>query len=189
MGDEAERCQKAIDLAGSGEKVAIISSGDPGIYGMAGPILELLKTTDDINIEVIPGVPAICAAASLLGAPLMHDFCAISLSDLLTPWGLIERRIDAAASAGFVIGLYNPKSSKRIEQIERARDILLKYRDPITPVGIVHNAGRKGEEVVITNLKEVLDHKIDMTTILIVGNPQTLKKGAWMVTPRGYRLE
>lgn len=183
-----ERCQKAIDLAMSGEKVSIISSGDPGIYGMAGPILEFLQSTDNIKIEVIPGVPAICAAASLLGAPLMHDFCAISLSDLLTPWGLIERRIDAATSAGFVIGLYNPKSSKRIMQIERAREILLKYRDPKTPVGIVRDAGRKGEEVVITNLKDMLDHKIDMVTILIVGNSETFIKYGRMITPRGYKI-
>lgn len=188
MGDEIERCQNAIDLARSGKKVAIISSGDPGVYGMAGPVLELLKSTDDIKIDVIPGIPALCAAAALLGAPLMHDFCAISLSDLLTPWGLIEKRIDAVASSGFVIGLYNPKSSKRVEQVERARDILLKYRDPMTPVGIVRNAGRKGEEVVITNLKDMLDHKIDMVTILIVGNSETFIKYGRMITPRGYKI-
>lgn len=189
MGDEVARCQGAIDLARSGKKVAIISSGDPGIYGMAGPLLELLKSDDlKLKIEIISGIPAICAAASLLGAPLMNDFCAISLSDLLTPWNLIEKRINAAVSAGFVIGLYNPKSSERIMQIEMAREIILKHRDPLTPVGIVRNAGRRGEDITITNLKEMLDHKIDMRTILIVGNPETFTTGRWMITPRGYSL-
>lgn len=208
MTQEVDRCKAAIELAEKGKKVAVISSGDAGIYGMAGLIYELvgsgqksvisqgssmpatghrpLATSD---IEVIPGVSALNAAAAVLGAPLMHDFAAISLSDLLTPWELIEKRIEAAAMADFVICIYNPKSSGRVEQIGIARGIILKHRRPGTPVGIVKNAMREGQKVVITTLDNMLNHEIDMLTTLIIGNSMTYVVDGVMVTPRGYKID
>ena len=207
MTEEVERCKAAIDLAEKGKKVAVISSGDAGIYGMAGLIYELvvsgqqsvvsqektipatghrpLATSD---IEVIPGVSALNAAAAVLGAPLMHDFAAISLSDLLTPWEVIQKRVEAAAIADFVICIYNPKSSGRVEQIAIARNLILKHRKPGTPVGIVKNAMREGQKVLLTTLSDMLNHDIDMLTTIIIGNSTTYVVDNVMVTPRGYKL-
>lgn len=188
MTKETERCNKAVELAEGGKTVAVISGGDPGIYAMAGLVFELLSSKDisELHVEVIPGISALNACASRLGAPLMHDFASISLSDRLTPWALIEKRLEAAAMADFVIVLYNPKSKGRAEHINAALDIILKYRKPETPVGIVKAAMRENESVVITDLKHMLDHDINMQTTVIIGNSQTFKWGGRMVTPRGY---
>ena len=206
MTKEVDRCQKAIELALQGKKVAVVSSGDAGIYGMAGLVFELLQGSgvrgqgsanpafllphprSPIPVSVIPGVPAFCAAASLLGAPLMHDFASISLSDLLTPWEIIKKRLKMASEGDFVIILYNPKSKTRVSQIEETIDIISMHRDGNTPVGIVKNALREGEEIKITTLKEMPSHYdfIDMSTILIVGNSATFISNNRMITPRGY---
>lgn len=196
MTEEVERCKAAIELADKGKKVAVISSGDAGIYGMAGLIYELISCRGGVtpplltvhDIEVIPGVSALNAAAAVLGAPLMHDFAAISLSDLLTPWELIKKRVKAAAMADFVISIYNPKSSGRTEQIGIARELILKYQKPETPVGIVKNAMRDGQKVVVTTLSDMLNHDIDMLTTIIIGNSRTFVVDGVMVTPRGYKL-
>lgn len=204
MTQEVDRCKAAIELAEKGKKVAIISSGDAGIYGMAGLVYELIACRGGSmpppgqgtalpllsvhDVEVIPGVSALNASAAVLGAPLMHDFAAISLSDLLTPLKLIQKRIEAAAMADFVICLYNPKSSGRTEQIGIARDILLRYRKPETPVGIVRNAMREGQEMVVTTLADMLEQKIDMLTTVIIGNSQTYVVDGVMITPRGYKI-
>ncbi|MBI1921391.1 MAG: cobyric acid synthase [Geobacter sp.] len=187
MMKEVERCGEALRIAASGKTVALVSSGDAGVYGMAGLVLELAKERDDVEIVIVPGVSAVQAAASVLGAPLMHDFAVISLSDLLTPWELIRKRLNAAAEADFVTALYNPRSKGRVTQIEEARDIFLRGRSPETPVGIVRNACREGEEKVVTTLAEMLDHPIDMFSIVIIGNSRTFVDGKGrMVTPRGY---
>jgi len=191
IGDEIQRCELAIGLARSGRQVALVSSGDAGIYGMAGPVFELLATTestiDAAAIEVIPGVSAANAAAALLGAPLMSDYAAISLSDLLTPWELIERRLDAAGAADLVVALYNPASARRREHLGRAQQILLRYRPAETPTGLVRNASRLGQAVTVTDLGHLLDHPVDMLTVVIVGNSATIRVGDRLVTRRGYR--
>ncbi|MBC8412694.1 MAG: precorrin-3B C(17)-methyltransferase [Nitrospira sp.] len=193
MRQEVDRCAKAVDLAAAGKKVAIICSGDPGIYAMAGLAFEVLRAKaaegdmDELpEIIVVPGIPALSASASRLGAPLMHDFAAVSLSDLLTPWEVIEKRLDAAASADFVIAIYNPKSKGRPDRIDRARDILLRHKSGSTPVGLVRGATRENEKIVITDLDNMLDHEIDMQSTVIVGNSQTFVWNDNMVTPRGY---
>lgn len=192
MTHEVERCRKAIEFAGDGKKVAVISSGDSGIYGMAGLIFQLAagKGKADFPIEVVPGLPAFVSAASILGAPLMHDFASISLSDLLTEWDVIERRVEACAKADFVMVFYNPKSSKRVEGLAKAIDVVRRYRPPETPVGVVRNATRQGEEAFITALSEIDGHYggIDMLTIIIIGNSSTFREGGRMITPRGYRV-
>ncbi len=198
MKGEVKRCQAAIDRARAGARVALVSSGDAGIYGMAGLVLEICAARElkvgppegagevDLQLEVIPGVPALAAGAALLGAPLMHDFAAISLSDLLTPWETIQKRVDLAAQGDLVIVLYNPKSKKRDWQLAAVRDLLLKVKDPVTPVGIVSRAMREGQEVVVTTLAEMLNHPVDMQTVVIIGNSQTFAYGPYMITPRGY---
>ncbi|BEP28067.1 precorrin-3B C(17)-methyltransferase [Helicovermis profundi] len=186
MKKERERCLLAIDYAKEGNIVAMVSSGDPGVYGMAGLILELIS--DEIEVEIVPGVSAANASAAALGAPLMHDYVVISLSDLLTDYELIKRRIDAAGRGDFVVAIYNPRSKKRVKQIEDAREILLKYKKKNTPVGIVKNAKRVGENVVITTLDTMLEHEIDMFTTVIVGNNNSYIKDGKMVTPRGYKI-
>jgi len=186
-----ERCKKAIENALSGRYTVIISSGDPGIYGMAGLIVELLIKEDllsEIDLEIIPGVPALCAASSLLGAPLMNDFSVISLSDLLTPWHVIEKRIKASLEGDFVIVLYNPKSKKRNWQLKKALSLIQEKRGDV-PVGIVKNAMREGETVIIRNINDVDESTVDMNTILIVGNSETFTFGRFMITPRGYNIE
>lgn len=185
MKKERERCLKAIEYAKEGYIVSMISSGDPGVYGMAGLILEL---SSDIDVEIIPGVSAANAAASILGAPLMHDYVVISLSDLLTDFELIKKRLNSAAMGDFIVAIYNPKSKKRITQIEEARDIMLKYKRKDTPVGIVKNAFRDGESKVITTLEHMLDFDIDMFTTVIIGNNNSYIKDGKFITPRGYKL-
>jgi precorrin-3B C17-methyltransferase len=192
MTQEVRRAEEAIKKALAGKKVCLVSSGDPGIYGMAGAILELLKKTEigKIPIEIIPGITAASSSASLLGAPLMNDFAVISLSDLLTDSRIIEKRIRSACLGDFVIVFYNPKSKKRIKPLQKAWQILMRYRSPRTPVGIVRNARRANEEVIITSLKDMLAaNKIDMGTTVIVGNSKTFIKGKYMITPRGYQLK
>lgn len=192
MSEEVSRAQSAVKLAMQGRKVAVISSGDAGVYGMAGLIYEVLMEygwNEDfgVEVEVVPGISAINSCASLLGAPIMHDACTISLSDHLTPWEFIERRIEAAGQADFVIALYNPKSGKRTRQIEEAQNILLKYRSQDTPVGLVKSAYRDRESIILTNLKEMLTHDIGMLTTVIIGNSSTFVYNNKMITPRGYQ--
>ena len=192
LGKEMERAAKAVELAGEGLSVAVISSGDIGVYGMAGPVFEHLAANGwdgkQPQVEVVPAISAAQAAASVLGAPLMQDFCAISLSDLMTPWKTIRRRLDAAAYGDFVIALYNPRSRRRHKQIVEARSIVLKHRAADTPVGIVRNACRPNEQSLITTLGELEQHfeRIDMFTTLIIGNSTTYVHGGRVVTPRGY---
>ncbi|GAB6137047.1 precorrin-3B C(17)-methyltransferase [Halanaerobaculum tunisiense] len=189
MGTEVERSKKAIKLAAQGQKVAMVSSGDAGVYGMAGLILELVATEKlDISVEVVPGITAANAAASSLGAPLMHDYAVISLSDLLTPWQIIKERLVKAAQGDFIVALYNPKSKQRVEQIKVARDIFLDHRSADTPVGIVRKAKRGAEEVTRTTLEDMLNHKIDMLTTVIIGNSETFTAEDLMITPRGYQV-
>lgn len=189
MTRETERAAYAIKMAGQGNDVCLVSGGDPGIYGMAGLVLELLSREDAkrIKIEVVPGVSAAGACAALLGAPLSNDFAVISLSDLLTERKEIERRLLAAARADFVIALYNPKSTKRTALLEKAWQILLRYRKPNTPVGVVKNAYRDGQKIIFTSLKAADSiNDIDMTTTIIVGNSKTRIKNGSMLTLRGY---
>lgn len=185
MGEEVERVKMAIKLAGEGRSVSLVSSGDTGIYGMAGLVGEVLGQRD-IDIEVIPGMPLLVASAALLGAPISGDFVSISLSDYLVPWEEITRRLELAAQGDFVIILYNPRSQKRKDQLIKAREIILKYRPPSTPVGVVTNAYRREQEVLITDLEHMLDYEIGMNTTVIVGNSTTFNLDGWMVTPRGY---
>lgn len=190
MRQETARAREAFRFADEGKEVAVISSGDAGIYGMAPLIYEMaeeLKST--IEIEVLPGISAFQTAASILGAPIGHDFCIISLSDLMTPWAKIERRIIAAAEADFITAIYNPKSIKRYWQIERLRELFLKERDANTPVGIVRQAGREDQEVTYTTLAEFDAEQIDMFTMVIIGNSQTFTTRNRMITPRGYYRE
>jgi adenosylcobyric acid synthase len=186
MMKEVERCRQALDLAAAGQTVALVSSGDAGVYGMAGLALELAADST-VEIEIVPGISAVQAAAARLGAPLMHDFAVVSLSDLLTPWALIRRRLLAAGAADFVVALYNPRSKGRIAQLEEARQILLRHRSPATPVGIVRNACRPGESVVVTDLQGLAGETVDMLSLVIVGNSSTRLDGRGrMLTPRGY---
>jgi len=191
MLQEVERCSQAIEEAKSGKNVALISSGDPGVYGMAGLVLEIInkkKLWNRFKVEIIHGIPVIHAAAARLGAPLMNDYAVISLSDLLTPWETIVKRVAHAAQADFVICLYNPKSKKRTTQIKEVQSILLQYRKADTPVGLTRNVGRRGESITITTLDKMLRYKIDMLTIIIVGNSTTIYTNSQMITPRGYRI-
>ena len=190
MRQETARAREAFRFADEGKEVAVISSGDAGIYGMAPLIYEMAEELNsDIEIEVLPGISAFQTAASILGAPIGHDFCIISLSDLMTPWAKIERRIIAAAEADFITAIYNPKSVKRYWQIDRLRELFLKERDANTPVGIVRQAGREDQEVTYTTLAEFDSEHIDMFTMVIIGNSQTFTTRNRMVTPRGYYRE
>ena len=201
MGQEKKRAGKAIARAEAGKSVAVISSGDPGIYGMAGLVLEMLEEREsDLEANILPGITAGNAAAASLGAPLMHDRAVISLSDLLTPWDKIEIRLKKAAGADLIAVLYNPASSQRREHIRTARDIFIEYRPGKTPVGIVRSAKRGQEQKTITDLEHMLDYEIDMLTTVIIGNSSTFvakagsgagsgdKKSARLITPRGYEL-
>ncbi|MBI5747163.1 MAG: precorrin-3B C(17)-methyltransferase [Nitrospirae bacterium] len=188
MTEELTRCKHAIDLAKAGAIVSLVSSGDPGIYGMAGLVLEL-NEKHRVDIEIVPGVSAVNAAASLVGAPLMNDFAVISLSDLLTPWEVIEKRIRCTAEGDFVIAIYNPKSKKRIEHIVRAKEIIRRYRSGNTPVAIVTNAFREGESIVTTDLENLTKEKIGMLSIVIIGNSQTVCLGGKLITSRGYQTK
>ncbi|WP_320007554.1 precorrin-3B C(17)-methyltransferase [Maridesulfovibrio sp.] len=186
---EVERCRKAVEAALEGRNVVVVCSGDPGIYAMAGLVMELLEVDDlfeRVDFEVVPGIPAFSAAAALLGAPLMHDFASVSLSDLLTPWEKIEKRLEAAASADFVIAIYNPRSKKRAGHLGEAVEILKKYRSENTPVGIVNRAYREGQRVQVVTLDSLDVEDVDMQTVIIVGNSSTREVAGKMLTPRGY---
>lgn len=206
MMKEVDRVSAALETALCGERCAIVSSGDAGIYAMAGLALEMCRNGDipvrparfgtdapghdegktGLAVEVVPGIPALAAGAALLGAPLTHDFAAISLSDLLTPWETIEKRLEAAAMADFVIVLYNPKSKRRADHLETARRIILKHRRTDTPVGVVTGAMRENQSVQITTLEHLPEATVDMQTVVIVGNGTTFTYGDFMITPRGY---
>ncbi len=186
---EVERCRMAIEDAMSGKDVAIVSSGDSGIYGMAGIVYQLADEMGaDIEIDTVPGMTAASTAASVLGAPLMHDIAIISLSDLMTPIELIMRRVECAGEGDFVVCLYNPKSKTRTGYLDDARRILLKYRSPETPVGIVRNAGREDESKQVTTLGDLDKAEVDMFSIVIIGNSQTYVSDGRIITPRGYRI-
>lgn len=185
MKKEVDRCMEVLEICRSGKTVSLISSGDAGIYGMAGIMLELAPKS--VEIEVVPGVTASTAAASIVGAPIMHDHASISLSDLLTDWELIKKRVELASEGDFVISLYNPKSHGRTTQIAEAREIMLRHKPAETPVAIVKNAKRDGESYVISTLGKMLETEIDMLTVVIVGNSKTFVKYGKIITPRGYK--
>ena len=189
MRQEADRCRMAFREAEKGRDVAMVCSGDAGIYGMAGLIFEIGRDYPDIEIEVVPGITAASGGAAVLGAPLMHDFAVISLSDLLTPWETIEKRLDAAAQADFVICLYNPSSRKRADHLQKACDIILQHRDPGNVCGIVRNIGRDGESCAIMTLEKLRDTGTDMFTTVFIGNSRTFELNGKMITPRGYKEE
>lgn len=190
MMKEVERCKSAIEDALTGLNVTMVSSGDSGIYGMAGIIYQLVDEMDaDIEVDVVPGVTAASAAASILGAPLMHDLAIISLSDLMTPYDLIMKRVDSAGTGDLIVCLYNPRSKKRIQHLPEAVEILLKYRSPETPVGIVRNARRKEESKILTTLDDIPYEEVDMFSIIIIGNSQTYASDGKMITPRGYEVQ
>lgn len=189
MTGEVPRSVAALDHAAAGKRTVVVGSGDAGVYGLAGLVMELAVTQEawcNIEIEVVPGIPAVIAAAALLGAPLTHDFAVVSLSDLLTPWEVIEKRLLMGAQADFVLALYNPRSKKRDWQLGRAREIILEHRDPATPVGVVRNAYRPDQEAVLTSLRELDIQLVDMFTILLIGNSHSKVLHGRLVTPRGY---
>ena len=191
MMQEVERSHLAIEEALKGRTVAVISSGDSGVYGMAGLVLEMILNLPEKNrpqFEIVAGVSAVNAAAAILGAPLMHDFAIISLSDLMTPWELIEQRVRSAAQSDFVIAFYNPKSKRRVNQLVEVQKILLEFRKKNTPVGIVTNAGRDGQSKIISTLENFLQEEINMFSLVIIGNSQTFVKAGYMLTPRGYKI-
>jgi precorrin-3B C17-methyltransferase len=189
MGKEVERAQIAVDKAKEGKTVIMVSSGDPGVYGMAGVVLEVAaKDKNPVPVEIVPGVTAATAASAILGAPLISDFAVISLSDLLTPLEKIERRLEAVSSADMSIVLYNPQSQGRIEPLAKAYEIMMKHIRPDTPVGIVRQAGREGQNYTLTTLKDMLNAEIDMVTTIVVGNSATRVVKGKMVTARGYDL-
>ncbi len=185
MRGEVERCKAAIALVKEGKNTAIISTGDAGLYGMAGPILEL---GEGIEVEIVPGVTAAFSAAAELGAPIMHDYASISLSDLLTPWEVIEKRVEKAAEADFIISIYNPRSKGRKDHLQKVIERILNHRHGKTPVGIVKNSGRGEREITITTLNEIDYTKVDMLCVLIIGNSNTYVKDGRIVTPRGYNI-
>lgn len=192
MRHEIDRCTAAIDAALGGSPTAVVCSGDAGIYGMSGLVLELLEQRgllDTITLEVVPGIPAVCAAAALLGAPLMHDFACVSLSDLLTPWEAIEQRLHAAFSADFVLALYNPRSRGRDWQLGHAMDIARSYRAPDSPVGLVRKAYRPDQQVTVCPLRDFDPAHVDMLSLVIVGNSSSRMVGQHILTPRGYPVE
>ena len=189
MKKEVDRCRLAVEKTLEGNDVAMVSSGDSGIYGMAGIVLQVVdEMKADIEVEVVPGVTAASAAAAVLGAPLMHDMAIISLSDLMTPPEQIMKRVECAAIGDFVVCLYNPKSKKRTDYVEQAAKIMMKYQSPDTPAGIVRHAGRAEESMTLTTLGQLKDAFIDMFSIVVIGNSKTYIKDGKMITPRGYKL-
>ena len=191
MTEELDRAIEALDRARQGKKVALISSGDAGVYGMAGPTFEVLfqagwTPDSEIEVEIVPGASALNTCAALIGAPLTHDFCAISLSDLLTPWPTIARRLDAVAYADFVVALYNPKSGRRTGQILEAQRLFLRHRDRETPVAVVKSAYRPKQRIEFTTLEKMHEADIGMLTTVLIGNSNTFVKHGLMITPRGY---
>lgn len=187
MTKEVDRCVLAFEEAKKGKTVSMICSGDAGVYGMSGLMYEIGVRYPEVELEVIPGVTAATGGAAVLGAPLIHDFCLISLSDLLTPWEKIEKRLLAAAAADFVICLYNPSSRKRHDYLQKACDLVLQHQSPETVCGIVSYIGREGEAARVMSLKELRDTQVDMFTTVWIGNSQTMEINGKMVTPRGYR--
>lgn len=187
MRKEADRCRMAFAEVQKGQDVAMVCSGDAGVYGMAGLICEVGKDYPDVGIEIVPGITAASGGAAVLGAPLMHDFAVISLSDLLTPWEKIERRVRAAAEADFVICIYNPSSKKRADYLKKACEMILEFRRPETVCGIVRNIGRDGETYEILSLEQLRDTQVDMFTTVFIGNSNTMELNGRMVTPRGYK--
>ncbi len=188
MTQEIERCRAALERARSGRTTALVCSGDAGVYGMAGPVLELAPQFPEVEIQVVPGVTAALAGAAVLGAPLMHDFTVLSLSDLLTPWEVIRRRLELAAQGDFVLCLYNPSSRRRRDHLRMACDIVLVHRGPETVCGWVRNAGRAQEEHQVLTLGELQEAQVDMFTTVFIGSAATRRIGDRMVTPRGYEL-
>lgn len=186
MKKEIDRCNLARDAALSGKTVSMICSGDAGVYGMAGLMYQVCEQYPELDIEVIPGITAACGGAAVLGAPLIHDFAVISLSDLLTPWETIAKRLDLASQADFCICLYNPSSHKRADYLQKACDIMLQSKSPETPCGTVRNIGRDGEQGEIYTLAQLRDTKVDMFTTVFIGNSQTCVIHGKLVTPRGY---
>ena len=187
MKKEVDRCVLAFEEARKGKTAAMICSGDAGVYGMSGLMYEVGVNYQEVELEIIPGVTAATGGAAILGAPLIHDFCLISLSDLLTPWEKIEARLLAAAQADFVVCLYNPSSKKRHDYLEKACDLMMQYKAPETVCGIVGNIGRDGEAMKVMTLEELKTTKVDMFTTVFVGNSQTKNINGKMVTPRGYK--
>ena len=187
MKKEVDRCVMAFEEAKKGKVVSMICSGDAGVYGMSGLMYEVGVNYPEVELEIIPGVTAATGGAAVLGAPLIHDFCLISLSDLLTPWEKIEARLLAAADADFVVCLYNPSSRKRSDYLQKACDLMMQYKSPETVCGIVSYIGRDGEHYEVMDLKTLRDTKVDMFTTVWVGNSQTKEINGKMVTPRGYR--
>lgn len=186
MTREQERCRWALEAAQSGRTVALLCSGDAGVYGMASPLLELTTEFPEVEVEIVPGITAALSGGALLGAPLGHDFCVISLSDLLTPWELIEKRLTCAARGDFVICLYNPSSKKRSDYLKRACDILLRYRSPETVCGWVRNIQRQGQECKTLTLAQLREEQVDMFTTVFIGSSTTRQVGEFLLTPRGY---
>lgn len=187
MKKEVDRCRMAVEAAANGKNVAVVCSGDSGVYGMAGLIYEVAREYPPIDIEVVPGITAACGGAAVLGAPLTHDFAVVSLSDLLTPWDKIALRLECAAKGDFVLCLYNPASHSRPDHLKRACDILMAAgKSPDTICGYVQNIGREGERGTITTLGALRDTQVDMFTTVFVGSSQTKLLGGKMVTPRGY---
>lgn len=189
MRKEIERCQLAFDEAEKGKNVAMICSGDAGVYGMAGLMLEIGEGYPQISVEVIPGVTAATGGAAVLGAPLIHDFALISLSDLMTPWEKIEKRLLCASEADFVICLYNPSSRKRHDYLQKACDLMMQHKSPETVCGTVQSIGRDGQTMQVMTLKELRNTQVDMFTTVFIGNSQTRNINGRMVTPRGYANE
>lgn len=189
MTREIERCRWALETARGGRTVALVCSGDAGVYGMAGPLLQLAEDYEDVDVEVVSGVTSALSGAAVLGAPLMHDFCVISLSDLLTPWEQIERRLACAAAGDFVICLYNPSSRKRADYLRRACDILLRDKSPDTICGWVRNIGREGQQHKLLTLGELREESLDMFTTVFIGSSTTQIAAGRMVTPRGYEAK
>ncbi|MCR5671615.1 MAG: precorrin-3B C(17)-methyltransferase [Butyrivibrio sp.] len=188
MRGEIERCEKCVEYAKKGKVVSLICSGDAGVYGMASPLLEIALKENFDNVEVIPGVTAALSGGAVLGAPISHDFCVISLSDLLTPWELIEKRLLCAAEADFCIALYNPSSKKRADYLKRACEILMTKRSGDTACGYVRNIGREGCEKKVCSLQELSNEEVDMFTTVFIGNSQTYVSEGMLITPRGYRI-
>ncbi len=186
MTQEIQRCRLALQAANGGKTTSMVCSGDSGVYGMAGPVLELAENYPEVEVQVIPGITAALAGAAVLGAPLMHDFAVISLSDLLTPWEVIEKRLDRAGEADFVLCLYNPASRKRTDHLRRACDILLRHRGAETVCGWVRSIGREGQESGVLTLEELRNFQADMFTTVFIGSSATRSIGGRMVTPRGY---
>ena len=191
MRKEVDRCKEAIELASKGNTVSVVSSGDAGVYGMAGLILEIISkeySMSDFDVQIIPGVTAGNSSASILGAPLMHDYVTISLSDWLTEWDTIENRIHCAGKGDFIVVIYNPKSKSRTEYINKTQEILLQYKSPDTPVGVVRSAFREDQSVQISTLGQLSNCDVDMFSTVIIGNSKTYIDGKYIITPRGYSI-